>query len=115
MAGFQQQISSWEILKGNSPSDAHTGQAQAAATAGPRTDLEVTVFKPFQEQLLTPALFNHHHQELVDNYGKKSRRGRKSQLKLSCPALIHLCQTCAGFLSLHFLRFVPHNKQRAQR
>lgn len=87
LAGFQQQISSWEILKGNSPRDAHTGQAQAAATAGPRADLEVTIFKPFQEQLLTPTLFYHHHQELVDDYGKKSRRGRKSQLKLFCPSL----------------------------
>lgn len=76
-AEFQQPFSSWEILKGNSPSDAHAREAKAAAAAGTGADLEVTIFKPLEEQLLTSTIFNHHHQELVDNYGKKSRRGRK--------------------------------------
>lgn len=84
LAESQQPFCSWENLKDNSPSDAHTREAKAAAAAGTGADLEVTIFKTLEEQLLTSALFNHHHQELVDNYGKKSRRGRKCQLERAC-------------------------------
>lgn len=106
LAEFQQPFSSWEILKGNSPSDAHTREAKAAAAAGTSADLEVTIFKPPEEQLLTSALFNHHQQELVDNYGKKSKRQRKCQLQLVCASLACLHRpvlpSVQGFDSLCF-------------
>lgn len=110
LAEFQLQFSSWETLKGNSPSDAHAGEAKAAAAAGPCADLEAIIFKPPEEQLLAPALFNHHHQELVDNYGKKPRRGRKRQLEqTSCLPLAHACtgQSCPGFLNFLSRLFKP--------
>lgn len=111
LAGFQLRFSSWETLKGNSPSDAHTREAKTAAAAGPRADLEATIFEPPEEHLLAPALFNHHHQELVDNYGKKTRRERKRQLeRTSCLPLAHACtgQSCPGFLNFLPRLFKPY-------
>jgi len=99
-------FSSLEILKGNSPSDAHTREAKAAAAARTSADLEVIIFKPPEKQLLTSTLLNHHQQELVDNYSKKSRRGRKFQRELACASLVRRCRPVLpfvqGFYSLGF-------------
>lgn len=81
-------------------------EAKAAAAAGTSADLEATVFKPPEEHLLTSTLFNHHYQELVDNYGKKSRRGRKCQLEL-CVFRIPVQASAAfrpGFLQLELCK-----------
>lgn len=95
--------------KGNSPGDGHTREAEAAAAAGASADGEATIFKPPEEHLLPSTVFNHHHQELVDNYGKKSRRGTEFQLKLVCVS--HTPVQASATFCTRFLQLINKKSQ----
>lgn len=98
--------------RGDSPGDGHTREAEAAAAAGAGGDGEVTIFKPSEEHLLPSTLFNHHHQELVDNYGKKSRRRGEFQLELACVS--HMPVQASATSCTAFLQLVLPNQQKFQ-